>query len=230
VKRVASRAAACLPAAAAVAAAAVLLLLAGCADPPVRPIPVRHPIRADTDSLPSIALVTYAETVDPSRVSDGSFCPHADRSKFTLYFSVPEAILAEELEAAGYPITRISSRDASGFLQSYPAKVAVGFVGESRCETRVSLFGKRQAEDCSVRVKLSVTLPGQPPRGRLFDRIGEASLLEDIGTPDEEGPAPAWRDAVRDAIRQILSDPALASLLQNDSFSSSSLDPSQGRS
>jgi hypothetical protein len=226
VRRAAFRAAAFLPA----AAAAGLLLLAGCADPPVRPIPARHPIRVDSESLPSIALVTYAETVDPARVSDGSFCPHADRSKFTLYFSVPEDILAEELEGAGYPITRISSRDAAGFLQSYPAKVAVGFVGESRCETRVSLFGKRQAEDCSVRVKLSVTLPGHPPRGRLFDRTGEASLLEDIDAPDEEGPAPAWRDAVRDAIRQILADPALASLLRGDSFSSSSLDPSRGRS
>ena len=193
---------------------AALLLGAGCADPPVRPIPVRHPIHANSESLPSIALVTYAETVDPARVSDGSFCPHADRNRFILYFSVPEEILREEMEAAGYPITRISSRDAAGFLQGYPAKVAVGFVGESRCETRVSLFGKRQAEDCSVRVKLAVTLPGRPPRGRLFDRIGEASLLEDVGTVAEDGPAPVWQDAIRDAIRQILSDPALASLLQ----------------
>ncbi|OGP85728.1 MAG: hypothetical protein A2Y95_02990 [Deltaproteobacteria bacterium RBG_13_65_10] len=194
-------------------APAVILLLA-CHDPALRDLPQRRPIRVDPSRVSSIALIAYADTVDPSVVSDDTLCPHADRRLFVSYFSVPEEILGEELDRAGYPVTRVPTADSTGWIAAYPVRVAVAYVGESRCRTRVPLFTSRQAQDCSVRVKIEIVAEGPRSRvRRMFDRTGEASLYEPVGTIHPPGPTPAWSDAVRDAVRQVLEDRVAAGLL-----------------
>jgi hypothetical protein len=190
------------------------LLLAACRDPALRDLPLRRPIRVDSSRLSSVALVTYADSVDPSAVSDDTFCPHADRRLFARYFSVPEEILGEELDRTGYPVTRISAADATSWIAAYPVRVSVAYVGESRCRTRVPLFASRQVEDCSVRLKVEIAAAGRAMNvRRVFDRTGESSLYEPVGAIHEPGPTPAWSDAVRDAVRQVLEDRVAAGLL-----------------
>jgi hypothetical protein len=150
--------------------------------------------------------------VDPARVSDGTVCPHADPRRFARYFSVPEEILAEELARAGYPVTPVPAAQDPALLSAYPARVWIAFVGESRCESRVPLFGPRRVTDCSVRVTVAGSVQGA--RARRVDRTGESSLSERLDAFEEDGPTPAWGGAVRDAIRQILEDRGLAGMLQ----------------
>ena len=187
------------------------LSLASCAGPRVRDLPVRMPLRADPGRVSSVAVVTHGQDVDPARVSDGTLCPQADRALFARYFSVPEEILAEELDRAGYPVTRIAASEDPGLLSAYPARVWISFVGESRCATRVPLFGSRRVADCSVRV--TVAAAESTGGARRFDRTGESSLSEPVGLLVEGGPTPTWEAAVRDAVRQALEDRGLASLL-----------------
>jgi len=188
-------------------------LLEGCRAPEVRSIPARTPLRADPGKISSIAVVTYGGSVDPARVSDGSFCPHADRAQFARYFSLPEEILAGELEQAGYPVTRVPAGEDSALLLAYPARVWIAFVGDSRCEKRVPLFGPRRVSDCSVRLRIAAE--GDRGPGRLFERTGESSLEEPVDAIEEGGgPSPPWEAAVHDAIRQVLEDPGLAHILQ----------------
>jgi hypothetical protein len=190
------------------------VLLAACRDPAPRDLPQRRPIRVDSSRLSSVALVTYADSVDPSAVSDGTFCPRADRRLFVRYFSVPEEILGEELDRTGYPVTRVPAADVTSWAAAYPVRVAVAYVGESRCRIRVPLFASRQVEDCSVRVKVEIAATGRPASvRRVFDRTGESSLLESAGAIHGPGPTQAWSDAVRDAVRQVLEDPVAAGLL-----------------
>lgn len=158
-----------------------------------------------------MAVVTHAHNVDPARVSDGTLCPHADKVRFVRYFSVPEEILAEELDRAGYPVTRIAASEDPGLLSAYPARVWIAFVGESRCATRVPLFGSRRVSDCSVRV--TVAAAEDSGGARRFDRTGESSRFEPVAILEAAGPTPTWEAAVRDAVRQALEDRGLASML-----------------
>ncbi len=188
------------------------LALAGCAGPRVRDLPARRPLPADSGRVASVAVVTHADSVDPARVSDGTLCPHADRRRFARYFSVPEEVLAQELTRAGYPVTRLPASGGPALLSAYPARVWIAFVGDSRCETRVPLFGPRRITDCSVRV--TVAAAGGDGGARRFDRTGESSLSERVEAFEESGPTPAWEGAVRDAVRQVLEDRVLARMLQ----------------
>jgi len=184
-----------------------LALLAGCRTPPLRHVPDRAPLRVDASRAPTVALITYAGEIDPATVSDGTFCPHADRALFARFFAAPEAILSEELERSGYPVTTIPARLAESLAATYENRVRVSFVGDSRCDTRVPLFGDTQAEDCSVRLRVTVTdeTPAGPLR-RDFERTGESSLHAPVNGLPVEGPSPAWEAALRDAVRQILAD------------------------
>jgi hypothetical protein len=196
-------------------ASIALSLSAGCQGLSPREIPRRHPIPVAAEDLATVAVVTYAQSVNPAAVSDGTLCPNSDRRLFARFFSAPEDILAEELRQAGYPVTEVPSLQVSDLGAAYPVRVVVSFVGESRCETRVPLFGARRAEDCRVRVR--VTLKGGEPGGvaeRAFERMGESSILEPVDTHRGGGPTPAWRAAVRDAVRQILADPRAADILR----------------
>jgi hypothetical protein len=177
-------------------------------------IPRRHPIRVAGESLATIALVTYAQSVDPKAVSDGTLCPQTDRLLFARFFSAPEEILAEELQGAGYPVTEVPSSDVSDLATAYPVRIVVSFVGESRCETRVPLFGSRQAEDCTVRVRVMLRGGGREAAESAFERMGESSVLESVDATRGDGPSRAWREAVRDAVQQILEDPRAAALLR----------------
>ncbi len=190
----------------------VTLALAGCAEPRVRDLPVRSPLRADPGRISSIAIVTHADSVDPARVSDGTLCPRTDRARFTRYFSVPEDSLAQELASAGYPVTQLPASEDPAVLAAYPARVWIAFVGDSRCEKRVPLFGPRLVSDCSVLVTVAVA--GGGGGARRFDRTGESSLSEPVDALEDGGPTPAWEAAVRDAIRQVLEDRGLAGALQ----------------
>lgn len=157
--------------------------------------------------MPSVALITYAGEVDPATVSDGTFCPHADRALFARFFSAPEDILSEEMEQAGYPVTAIPAPMAESVAGAYASRVRVSFVGGSRCDTRVPLFGEVQTEDCSVTVRVTVT--DETPAGtvrRDFERTGESSLHVPVDSPTLPGPSPVWEAALRDAVRQILAD------------------------
>ncbi len=191
-----------------------IALLVGCRGVTPHEIPRCHPISVAGESLATIALVTYAQSVDPKAVSDGTVCPQTDRLLFARFFSAPEEILAEEMQGAGYPVTEVPSSDVSDLAAAYPVRIVVSFVGESRCETRVPLFGSRKAEDCTVRVRVTLT-GGEGEAGeRAFERMGESSVLEPVDTPPGDGPSRAWREAVRDAVRQILADPRAAALLR----------------
>ncbi|MFQ5458619.1 MAG: hypothetical protein ACE5FC_09255 [Myxococcota bacterium] len=198
----------------ALAAAAALLALsffaAACRAPELRALPARSPIHVDGRRLPTIGLVAYADSVKPESVSDGSFCPHADRALFRRFFAAPEEVLEEELARQGYPVTAIST----ALAPAYATRVRVSHVGESACARRVPLFGPQQAEDCSVRLRITVTGEGTGGRvKREFERTGESSILEQVDAYQDGGPTRAWREALRDAVRQILSDPAAAGML-----------------
>ena len=188
------------------------LALAGCAAPRVRDLPVRAPLRADPGLVSTIAVVTHADSVDPGRVSDGTLCPRTDRARFARYFSVPEDVLAQELATAGYPVTRLPASGDPAILATYPARVWIAFVGDSRCEKRVRLFGARRVSDCSVLV--TVAAAGEGGGTRRFDRTGESSISEPVDALEDGGPSPVWEAAVRDAVRQVLEDRGLARTLQ----------------
>jgi hypothetical protein len=191
-----------------------IALLVGCQDVAPREIPRRHPITVAGESLATIALVTYAGSVDPGAVSKGTLCPRSDPVLSAQFFSAPEEILAEELRRAGYPVTEVPSSDVSDLASAYPVRIAVSFVGESHCKTRVPLFGPRKAEDCTVRVRLTLTGGGPEAAERAFERMGESSVVGPVDAIQGDGPSPAWREAVRDAVRQILADPRAAALLR----------------
>ena len=191
-----------------------LLSASACRTPEVLDVPQRAPIPVDASHIPAVALITYAGHVDPARVSDGTFCPHADRALFDSFFSVPEAIFEEELRRAGYPVTEVPAPLAAELADPYSTHVAVTFVGDSRCESRVPLFGPRQAEDCSVRVRVVITSnAADKPQRRAVERIGLSSRLVPVDPVPGRGPTPTWQAAVRDALQQILEDPAAAALL-----------------
>ncbi len=194
----------------AVASVMAIGFAAGCHTPDLRDLPVRSPVRVDGLHLPTVGVVTYADSVNPELVSDGSFCPHADRALFRRFFSTPEKVLAQELEGQGYPIMEIPASIAP----AYATRVEVSFVGESACESRVPLFGSRKVENCSVRLRVTVT--GDGIRGRVqreFERTGESSIYVRLDAYQDGGPTRAWREALRDAVRQILGEPVVVAML-----------------
>jgi len=184
--------------------------VAGCHAPDLRDLPARSPVRVEGLRLPTVGVVTYAESVNPDKVSDGSFCPHKDRALFRRFFAAPEEALARELRRQGYPITEIPASIAS----AYATRVQVSFVGESLCESRVPLFGARKVENCSVRLRVTVT--GDGARGRVqreFERRGVSSIYVRVDAYQDGGPTRAWREALRDAVRQILGEPVAVAML-----------------
>ncbi len=105
----------------AIASVMAIGVAAGCHTPDLRDLPARSPVRVDGLRLPTVGVVTYADSVNPDAVSDGSFCPHADRALFRRFFSAPEEILARELRRQGYPITEIPASIAPNALIKLPA-------------------------------------------------------------------------------------------------------------
>lgn len=191
-----------------------LLVLAGCETPAVRRLPEQEPLRVIGDRVPTVAIVTYAGEVDPASVSDGTFCPHADKARFARFFAAPEEILVEEMERSGYPVTAVPASLAKHVARAYESRARVSFVGDSRCETRAPLFGETQAEDCSVTLRVTVT--DETPAGpiqRDFERTGESSLHVPVDAPPDPGPSEAWEAALRNAVRQILADPTAVAFL-----------------
>lgn len=194
----------------AIASVTAIGFAAGCQTPDLRDLPARSPVRVDSLRLPTVGVVTYADSVNPDAVSDGSFCPHADRALFRRFFSAPEEALARELRRQGYPITEIPASIAP----AYATRVRVSFVGESVCESRVPLFGARKVENCSVRLRVTVT--GEGVRGRVqreFERTGESSIYVWVDAYQDGGPTRAWQEALRDAVRQILAEPVAVAML-----------------
>ncbi len=194
----------------AIASVMAIGFAAGCQTPDLRDLPTRSPVRVDGLGLPTVGVVTYADSVNPEMVSDGSFCPHADRALFQRFFSAPEKTLARELRRQGYPITEIPASMAP----AYATRVRVSFVGESVCESRIPIFGARKVENCSVRLRLTVT--GDGVRGRVqreFERTGESSIYARVDAYQDGGPTRAWREALRDAVRQILGEPLAVAML-----------------
>jgi hypothetical protein len=193
-----------------IASILALVSATSCRTPELRNLPVRSPVRVDGRRLPTVGLVTYAASVDPAAVSDGTFCRHADEALFRRFFAAPEAVLAEELEQQGYPVTEISGPMAS----AYPTRVRVSFVGDSQCESRVPLFGSRKVDDCTVRLRVTVTEDwARGPVKHDFERTGLSSIYQRVDAYGGPGPTRAWREAVRDAVRQILADPRAVNVL-----------------